>query len=494
MGLITKEVPVYITKNKIYYYKRQGYICNAGDIINVKIEHLSSSEKIVIQYKCDLCGEIVDTKFSAFIRKHKIGDKLYCKKCANKIKNDKRSNSHITKDGLKMCVQCNRKLPANTDYFFKKCDTKDGFNNKCKECLGKKFTNYLTHIPKEGYKFCIKCDRELPNTSQYFPIDKMCKNGLRNVCRKCGKDGHFMEDNYVTNDPWSQEDMDLLKSIYKDYTNEELVNNFFPNRTKHALDTQAYQLGFAFKTEETYKRSCIQRGIKCSKKLKGRKLSPEICAKLSKIRKEYFKTHHGTRLGAKATDETKLKMSLVVKARGYWKGINNPRHLNPLNGELNGNWQGGITGLYYELRSETKVWRQESMEFCNYHCVLTGGNFDNVHHLKPFKQIVEEAFQITKLDKRQKVLDYTDDEFKNLRKVLDNLHNEYGYGVCLCKSIHKLFHDTYGYTNNTYNQFLDFVSRLEFGEFNQWLEDNNLKLNINYQVINYIKGLIPKGI
>jgi len=84
MGLITKEVPVYITKNKIYYYKRQGYICNAGDIINVKIEHLSSSEKIVIQYKCDLCGEIVDTKFSAFIRKHKIGDNFIVKNVQTK--------------------------------------------------------------------------------------------------------------------------------------------------------------------------------------------------------------------------------------------------------------------------------------------------------------------------------------------------------------------------------------------------------------------------
>ena len=40
------------------------------------------------------------------------------------------------------------------------------------------------------------------------------------------------------------------------------------------------------------------------------------------------------------------------------------------------------------------------MKFCNY--VLTGGNFNNVHHLKPFKQIVEESFELINLDKREK--------------------------------------------------------------------------------------------
>ena len=48
------------------------------------------------------------------------------------------------------------------------------------------------------------------------------------------------------------------------------------------------------------------------------------------------------------------KLSMVMYLRGQWKGDKNPRYLQPLNGNLNGNWKGGITGIYYELRSETK--------------------------------------------------------------------------------------------------------------------------------------------
>ena len=89
----------------------------------------------------------------------------------------------------------------------------------------------------------------MPKTAQYFPIDKICKDGLRNVCRCCGEDGHYLKDDYVQNERWTEEDYQLLKSIYKDYTNEELVSKFFPNRTCHALDTQADMGGFAYKNK-----------------------------------------------------------------------------------------------------------------------------------------------------------------------------------------------------------------------------------------------------
>ena len=98
----------------------------------------------------------------------------------------------------KICSKCKRELPLDSDHFNHKCDTKDGFTSRCKECLGRRFTNHLTHIPKDGYKFCIKCGNELPISIQFFPPDKSCKDGFRNVCRCCGKDGHYMTAEYVT--------------------------------------------------------------------------------------------------------------------------------------------------------------------------------------------------------------------------------------------------------------------------------------------------------
>lgn len=80
----------------------------------------------------------------------------------------------------------------------------------------------------DGFRTCKKCKRDLPNNSLYFPTDKSCKDGLRSVCRECNpKYGRFLGMNHRTNTRWSNEDLEKLKSVYKDYTNEEIIKNFF---------------------------------------------------------------------------------------------------------------------------------------------------------------------------------------------------------------------------------------------------------------------------
>jgi hypothetical protein len=242
------------------------------------------------------------------------------------------------------------------------------------------------------------------------------------------------------------------------------------------------------KTEETKNRANKQRSIKCSIKLKGKKMSDSQKKRISEIKKEYYKTHEGWMYGKKLSPQHCKKISERNTKLGKWKGENNPRYQNPLSGELNGNWKGGITNLYQELRSDSKEWQEKSMEFCNYRCVITNGWLDNVHHLIPFRDIVNETFQILDIDVRRKVLDYSREEWLSISEKLKELHNKYGYGVALCKPIHKLFHDNYGYTNNTSYQFLDFVYRLDIGEFDDWLIENNLSLNINYKFIEELES------
>ena len=390
----------------------------------------------------------------------------------------------------KVCSKCKRELPLDIDHFNHKCDTKDGYTSRCKECLGRKFTNYLTHIPKNGYKFCIKCDKELPISIKYFPPDKSCKDGFRNVCRCCGKDGHYMDDDFTPELPWSDEDMSLLKRIYKDYTNEELVEKFFPNRTKHALDTIAYKNGFSWKTKDTYKRSRIQSAKKVSKLLRGRIMSESTKKKLSDSKKEYYKTHEPWAKGKHFSKQHCENISKAKIACGKWKGNDNPRHINPLNGSLNGNWHGGTTNLLQELRSNTKDWFNESAAFCNYICVITGKSFDNIHHTTPFKDIVNQMFDLTRLDKRKVVADYLVEEFDNITEVLKTLHIEYGFGACLNKDVHKLFHDNYGYIDFSPYDFLGFVYRIDIGEFDNWFKENKLPIDINYEYIEYLESTL----
>ena len=176
--------------------------------------------------------------------------------------------------------------------------------------------------------------------------------------------------------------------------------------------------------------------------------------------------------------------------KGKWAGDKNPRHINPLNGELNGRWKGGILDTYVELRSDTKDWFNESMEFCGYKCVITNGEFDNIHHTTAFRDIVDQVFELTEIKVRPKVCDHEEDEFKELRSTLKDLHSVYGYGACVNKDVHKLFHANYGYTKFSPFDFLDFIYRIDIGEFDSWFEENNLKIDINYDYVDYLESTL----
>lgn len=411
--------------------------------------------------------------------------------------------THGTSKDMKMrtCTKCKRELPNTNEYFGWSKKSEGRLNSVCKECVSiiekeKKKRMIESNKDKslfyEGTKKCIKCGRDLPNNKLFFPIDLACKSGLRNKCRECDpKNGRFLEEDYKVHEKWSEEEIELLKSVYNHYTGLEIIDrNFFPGRTLRAIECEAGVLGIAFKTEETKQRGYNHQSELVSEMFKGRDLGQEWRDKISATKKEYYKTHPGTRLGHKNSKETRKKISAAKIAAGKWKGEDNPRHKNPLNGELNGRWQGGITDTYRELRSDTKDWQNESMEFCNYKCVITGGEFDNIHHTEPFKNIVEKSFEITKIDKKVSVLDYENNEFETLRLMLKELHNLYGFGACICKDVHKLFHDLYGYTKFNGFDFLDFIYRIDFGEFDQWFEENKLKININYDYVEYLEYIL----
>ncbi|MDD3383998.1 MAG: NUMOD3 domain-containing DNA-binding protein [Bacilli bacterium] len=488
--IITKEVKKIINNKNIDWYKNKGYDCNLKDEIVVNVEDLMRGSQNKIECKCDNCGKTTFRPFADIVSKQSIYDKTYCSSCAASVKLT--HHDYLAKDGFKLCRKCNRKLPANSDYFYLKNDTKDGFISMCKECMDHEFTDKLTRIPKDGYKFCNKCGRELPNTSKYFPVTKQNKSGLLGICRECNPNYHnFLKDDYIHAQIWSEEENSQLIKTYNNYTGKELQNLFFPNRTVRAIECHASELGIQGKNENVKNKTKEIRRIRASEANAGKIYSEETKQKISNAKIEYYKTHDGTRKGSIQSEETRKKMSDYRKKIGKWKGKNNPRHLKPLNGKLNGRWLGGITGLYQELRSDTKEWQQNSMQYYNYKCVISNGEFDNVHHLTPFKNIVKECFDICDIDMRQSVCDYSILEFKLIRNTLIKLHNKYEFGVPLNKSIHKLFHDNYGYFNNTPEQFHKFVLDINDGKFNKWFKDNNLNIEINNEILN--QALLEKS-
>lgn len=104
-------------------------------------------------------------------------------------------------------------------------------------------------------KICIKCQRELPANKDYFPKRKNSKDGLRNDCRECHREynrqqreknkGKIQE--YQRN--WYQDNKEVVKARAKKYyeNNKEEVNKvkkeYYENNKDHlnALSRQYYK-------------------------------------------------------------------------------------------------------------------------------------------------------------------------------------------------------------------------------------------------------------
>lgn len=111
------------------------------------------------------------------------------------------------------------------------------------------------------------------------------------------------------------------------------------------------------------------------------------------------------------------------------------------------------------LRSKINQWKLDSASNCNYKCVITKEDFDDIHHIYSFQSIVKETLSILKypiLD----VGEYGESEINNIITKNLELHYKYGLGVCLTRDIHRKFHSMYGIVNNTYKQFEDFKQNI----------------------------------
>lgn len=129
------------------------------------------------------------------------------------------------------------------------------------------------------------------------------------------------------------------------------------------------------------------------------------------------------------------------------------------------------------LRTQLSQWKENSMRHCNYKCVLTNDKFDEIHHLYSYNLILREIEDLTEYDLYQPILDFNEKELGEIVMLCQELHKKHPLGVCLNRKLHTLFHQEYGYGNNIPKQFKDFKTRLKQGEFNYFLEENDLELN-----------------
>ena len=359
---------------------------------------------------------------------------------------------------FKTCKSCNRKLEINK--FDKSKNMKDGYENKCKKCRQEQRKKYIgkCEVCGKGFKAAKKATRFCSSDCQGIAR----RNRVKVNCSYCNKEIEVLKskfekfENFYCNQDCRTEHLKILmrgennpnynRVLYKcDGCGEEIW--VIPSKLKEQshifCSNECYKenIGQFFKGEDNpnYNRGkfiCEQcdkefkriksanRGnhVFCSRECyedynrqKGRskevELNCPICNKVVKVwesRLKYTKD---------------IYCSKACAREGYgrkYSGENSPSY-NPNMTEED--------RIIQRKSNEYYLWRKSVFKRDNYTCQRCGDNSGsnlNAHH----------------------IINYMENE--DLRTDLDN-------GITLCKTCHKLFHDTYGYKNNNRNQINKFL-------------------------------------
>jgi len=95
--IISKKVLVKISSSNFKWYKNKGYeVCN-GKIIEIDIEDITKSSSVILDVKCDECGNINTLMHNRYINNIMKNEKYFCKNCGTK----NASKTNIIKYGSK---------------------------------------------------------------------------------------------------------------------------------------------------------------------------------------------------------------------------------------------------------------------------------------------------------------------------------------------------------------------------------------------------------
>ena len=100
------------------------------------------------------------------------------------------------------------------------------------------------------------------------------------------------------------------------------------------------------------------------------------------------------------------------------------------------------------------------MERYNYKCALTGEAFDDIHHLYAKNLIIQATLDKLELPNTFDINACSTEEQQAFLNAFWVEQAKYPDGVCLSHKMHMLFHNKYGYGDNTPEQFYEFVKQV----------------------------------
>jgi hypothetical protein len=133
-------------------------------------------------------------------------------------------------------------------------------------------------------------------------------------------------------------------------------------------------------------------------------------------------------------------------------------------------WKGGITNLKLFLRGKLGRWKGECIKKHGRICILTGDKHIEFHHIYGFNKVVFQTIEELNIPIYDKVNKYSDEQLRIIEERFYKIHDKH-LGIPINKDIHKIFHNEYGYGDNTLEQFKLFKTRYIDGEFDDDLSE-----------------------
>jgi len=77
--IITKEVEITVNSRVVSHFKELGYNVKPNQKLTVPIEHLNKGSHSKVQIECDICGEITEMEYRAYLKAIKFDGLYYCR-------------------------------------------------------------------------------------------------------------------------------------------------------------------------------------------------------------------------------------------------------------------------------------------------------------------------------------------------------------------------------------------------------------------------------
>ena len=136
-------------------------------------------------------------------------------------------------------------------------------------------------------------------------------------------------------------------------------------------------------------------------------------------------------------------------------------------GEGNWNWNGGLSEIGQYLRKNIGDWKQKSLAYHDYRCVITGEKASDleVHHVTPFNVIRDEVFAELNIPIYETIGEYTFEQLTALAEGVRHKHDA-ELGVPIRYHLHRQFHSLYGF-KTAEADLLEFKTRYRLGELDE---------------------------